>query len=577
MQARGQQSGYTVSYYVADSAEQKDLPALKNQFSFRMEAMDYVNGLAKELQTKGYVTASIDSVRFDSLQGEVQLYLGRKYQWARLSYSQTDSDLLQSLRWPENAFTAAPFSFADWQKKQAMLLNYLEENGHPFARVFLDSIELEEAAIEAVLKIQRGPLYKIDSIRIYGDAKVNNEFLQRYLDIPAGSYYNKKKILAITKKLATLPYVIEEKPATVSYLATGSVLNLYLKNKKVSQVNLLAGFLPDPNALSGKKFNFTIDANLLLRNALGNGESIGLNWQKLQPQSQRLNLLFEQPYVFQSPFGIGFRFDMLRKDSTYLNIDMRLGAQYGAGQTQSASVFFQRQQTIVNSINAAQVLATKKLPAEGDVHSNNLGLTYRFNTTDYLVNPRKGNEFDLVTSAGLKRVKRNNQVLELKDPNNPAFNFSALYDTVKTRTYQIRVAGSGAHFFPVGKQATIKTGVQAGWYSSGVTFRNELFQIGGYRILRGFDEESQFVTQYAIGTVEYRFILQRNSNFFVFTDGGWGRHLGKIDHTYLSAGSGISFETKAGIFNLVLAIGSRDDMKFNLRQSKVHFGFINYF
>jgi hypothetical protein len=80
-----------------------------------------------------------------------------------------------------------------------------------------------------------------------------------------------------------------------------------------------------------------------------------------------------------------------------------------------------------------------------------------------------------------------------------------------------------------------------------------------------------------VGTVEYRILLQRNSAFFVFADGGWGKHIEKVDHTYLSTGAGISFETKAGIFNLVLALGSRDDQQFNLRQSKVHFGFVNYF
>jgi hypothetical protein len=96
-------------------------------------------------------------------------------------------------------------------------------------------------------------------------------------------------------------------------------------------------------------------------------------------------------------------------------------------------------------------------------------------------------------------------------------------------------------------------------------------------MLRGFDEESQYLSQYAIATLEYRYLIGQNSNFFAFTDGGWGRQTKQLTNTYLGTGLGLSFETKAGILNLIWAIGKRDDTEFNLRQSKLHFGFANYF
>ena len=39
----------------------------------------------------------------------------------------------------------------------------------------------------------------------------------------------------------------------------------------------------------------------------------------------------------------------------------------------------------------------------------------------------------------------------------------------------------------------------------------------------------------------------------------------------------MAFETKAGIFNISYAAGKRDDQKFNLRQAKIHLGYVNYF
>ena len=150
---------------------------------------------------------------------------------------------------------------------------------------------------------------------------------------------------------------------------------------------------------------------------------------------------------------------------------------------------------------------------------------------------------------------------------------------MKLKAYQMRVVATAAHYVPIGAQSTIKLGVNAGIYQSPSYFRNELFQIGGFRLLRGFDEESQYVSQYAIGTVEYRYRIGLNSYFFAFGDGGWGKHLLETTktHNYIGTGIGLSFETKAGIINLAWAVGKRDDTELNLRQSKVHIGFASYF
>jgi hemolysin activation/secretion protein len=177
-------------------------------------------------------------------------------------------------------------------------------------------------------------------------------------------------------------------------------------------------------------------------------------------------------------------------------------------------------------------------------------------------------------------LKKNNEILELKDPGNPSFDFGTLYDTVKLKTYQFRIRATTTKYLPLGKRSTIKTALNAGMFQSGNVFRNELFQLGGYKLLRGFDEESQYLSQFVIATVEYHYLVGQNSYFYILTDGGWGRNNSqnnKINYSYFGTGLGLAFETKAGIFNLAWAIGKRNDTQFNLRQSKIHFGFVNYF
>ena len=107
-----------------------------------------------------------------------------------------------------------------------------------------------------------------------------------------------------------------------------------------------------------------------------------------------------------------------------------------------------------------------------------------------------------------------------------------------------------------------------------------MFRIGGFKLLRGFDEESIYANSYSVATAEYHYLLARNSGFYGFTDFGWANYNVndvRFDHTYIGFGIGLSLETNTGIFSISLAEGKRDDSKLNFQQSKIHLGFISLF
>ncbi|HLF44948.1 MAG TPA: BamA/TamA family outer membrane protein, partial [Chitinophagaceae bacterium] len=264
------------------------------------------------------------------------------------------------------------------------------------------------------------------------------------------------------------------------------------------------------------------------------------------------------------------------------NINQNLGARYILSASQSGKLFIQNSQTIISQggINEAKVIASRRLPDIIDMNAVLIGLVFEKNETNYRFNPRSGYELRISGASGSKKIKKNNEIVELKDPANPGFDFETLYDTIKLKSYQLRLSGSAANYLPIGKQSTLKIGINGGLFQSDHIFRNELFQIGGYKTLRGFDEESEYVSRFTILTLEYRYLIGLNSYFFGFTDGGWAENSSsdtKFNHTYLGGGLGLALETKAGIFNLVWAVGKRDDLPFNFRQSKIHFGFVNFF
>jgi outer membrane translocation and assembly module TamA len=171
--------------------------------------------------------------------------------------------------------------------------------------------------------------------------------------------------------------------------------------------------------------------------------------------------------------------------------------------------------------------------------------------------------------------------VNLKDPLNPNFDFNSLYDSIKLKTYRFKVVATAAHYFPLGKMSTFKATANIGFLESPQNFQNELFRIGGYKILRGFDEESIYANQYAVFSGEYRYLLGTNSYFFGFSDLGFTKtkfNAVQYSNSFISGGIGLEFETKFGLLNLSYAVGKRNDVNFDIRNSsKIHFGYINYF
>ena len=567
-----------IDYVDKDSIFQPQALKLRTNFSSQFQCQEYINKLPELLNLKGYASASIDNIRYDTNFAQIQLYLGAQQNWVQLRTDSVEKAALDVSGFNSKNFSNKPFNINQLGNIKKGLLNYYENNGYPFAAVFLDSIFLKDTAMAATLIVKKGPLYHIDSISVKGKIKISNSFLQHYLSIPNGSIYNKEKLNQVSKRLLELPYLQEQQPSELLMLGTGSILNLYLQPKPSSQANFLVGFLPN-NAQTGK-LQITGDVNLDLKNALGNGETILLNWQQLQLKSPRLNIGYHQPYIFKSPVGLDFVFGIFKKDSGFIQLNTMLGIQYLLSANKSGNIFIQRQNNILlnSDLDTNQVIATKTLPPNIDVSSTNFGINYTFNNTNYKFNPISGNEVILYSSVGLRKIKENSVILGLSDS---SFDYATLYDSIKVKAYQFRIKASAAHYFPIGKKSTVKAIANIGIFSTPDIFRNELFQIGGFQLLRGFNEESIYATQYGVATAEYRSLISLNSYLFGFVDAGWVKTKYQsvdVSSNYISTGLGLLFETKLGLINMSVAIGKQSDINFNLGQAtKIHFGYINYF
>jgi len=573
-----EKTDYNLVVHYKDSIKEPVPILLKAKFSSLDQANNYINSLTKLFADKGYLVSSVDSVWYLQNNVHIDFYVGKKYNWVQLRTNNIDKSLLSKVGYAAKNFAEKPLNISEVDLLKERLLTYYENEGFPFAAVYLDSIAINDDKISAALMVNQGLVYRIDSISNYGKLKLNTKFLQQYLNIINGSVYKREKLKEVDKRMLELPYAQTEHPSSLNMLGSGSILNLYVNNKKSSEVSAILGFLPDANNTG--KLQVTGDINLDLKNVFGAGESLLLKYQALQPKSPRLNLGYEKPYFLKSPFGLGFLFELFKKDSSFLQVNAQLGLQLNLTNKQSGKILVQWQTAnlLQGGIDTNAIKFNKKLPLNIDVNSVNVGITYEFRNTNYRFNPLTGSDVTLTALTGIKNIKKNNDILALKTT---GFNYDKLYDSVKLKSYQLRLKIAAAHYFKISKSSTFKTAVNLGLYSSPTVFRNEVFQIGGYRLLRGFNEESIYATRYAVVTAEYRSILSLNSYLFGFIDiGATKAKFQNINaqNLFIGTGLGIAYETKAGLLNLSLAVGKRNDVPFNIRQaSKIHFGYVNYF
>lgn len=529
---------------------------------------------------KGFLSASVDSIHSTAFYTQVWLFVGDQYRWGQIRWDSSLSWIDTSQwkrRWQKTGDLLDP---AQLVAARSQLLNFLEDNGFPFATVRFKHGYFHEGALHAVLETEKGPYYTIDSIHVEGTARIKTSFLSRLLEINPGDGYSRSRLNQVSGRLAGLDFIREIRPWDMHLMATGSALNLYLEPQKSSRFNFLAGLMPSNEQIGGKLL-LTGEAEMDLRNSFGGGERLYLNWQQLQVRSPRIQLAFDQPFIFNSRAGVDLQFNLLRRDSSFLTIQARAGLRYGISGKTSARVFIQQFSSRLLNADTLLVRATLKLPSFLDVSTTQMGLGYRTSTTDDAFNPRKGTEWDLQGTIGLRKIMRNSSILQLKqDLSGNPVDFSRLYDTVPESGTQFRVQLKMSKYVRIGASSTVKVGTQAGWINGKRLLLNEVYQIGGIRTLRGFDEESIFSRAYAIGTLEYRYLTGRASYLYGFTDLAWiSRRTAYTDRAgvYAGLGVGVVIETKSGMFNLAYAVGKSPSQSIELRQSKIHFGFVGLF
>jgi outer membrane protein assembly factor BamA len=552
-----------VNYHFYPNDNKDLLPdKLPEKYTSQKNILDFLHDLQQKYIEKGFLAAGVDSIKNDSLNTEVFFYIGNKYTLAKINKGNIEEAVLSEIGFRERFYLNKPFSPQQVKKLFEKTLSFLENNGYPFAQVYFDSVKILNDTIFVSLKVNKGQFYKVDSVRIRGYKDFPKIYLLNQIKIKEGEPYNEKNIKELEQNISKIPFLQLAKPAEILFTDEKCYITVELKRKKSSKFDGILGFLSDRET---GKLSFTGDLKFKLLNALRKAETLEFNYKGMPNSTQKLIASGSIPYLFRTPFGLSFGFDLFKKDTTFISVKTKIQADYLISANRSFSVFLENKSTSLLAQSYLKNLTT--LPNYADVTSKNAGIQFLYNNTNDII-PSKGFFIHVKLSAGNKKIAQNPNINE------------SLYANLTLNSNVYNFEWNIEKYINLKTRHVILLKNQAAQIINNQLFENELYRIGGFSLLRGFNEESIFASMYSIQTLEYHYLLEQHSYLLLFCDAGYYEKqlVNTFTHdTPYSFGAGITFETKAGIFSLIYALGSQLGNPIDVKGTKVHFGFVNYF
>ena len=512
---------------------------IENQTDLNLnEAREITSSEWLKLINQGYLDASVDSIKLEL--NQYVAYLNEDY---KVNINTTFEDKSDN-QLDENQFEK--LDLEDYPKEFKKIVYHFNNSGFPFAHIEITSAEMDSSELNFKLRIDKGQLVRIDTLI---NPELNNKqykLLKRLIDIETGSFFNYQKIKEIENNISKINYMKSMRPPAYEFVDGKAKLYTYVKIKSFNNANGIIGIQPDNDG----QIQFTGNIMLNLNNNFNAGENIVFKWRRMFNASQNLISSINFPFLFGTPFEFDGGLNMFRKDSSFFNFDASINLCYSKGpQSKLGIILTQNQSTNVQQSDY-NFTSTKSF-----------GFLLDQNQLNKSINPTKGWRIQSSILTGNKQT-----LLTTND------------ELIKTPNYNLKFEYQ--HYFRIHKKIILKEQLKLSTTVNEQLFENELERIGGYNSIRGFDEESIWVSSYAISNTEIHFFLDNESSVFIFSDWGWNEKklTAGYENAWLkSVGLGTAIGFNNGILNLVYGLGSDLGEPTLLRTGKIHIGFTSFF
>jgi outer membrane protein assembly factor BamA len=546
------------------------------KFDSELQARTYLTEELSRAFQAGHYAVSLDTMQCRDRQCTAKVFIGQLWKATSLILPDSISPFVED-RTLQELKRNDKLHPGDWKEVANLILESLGRNGYPFAEAMIDQFSDHDGEIKAVLKVNRGRQFYNNDIKLIDPTVIKQSFLSRYLEWERHSPYNHEHFLDYKKRLAELDFVKLESDPKVYFSHNKSDLELRLAKQRANQFDFILGILP-ANDFQDRSLLLSVYLKAILKNVLGGGERLSLNFSNTKPETQEMIIDLDHPYFMGMPFGILAGFELFKNQKTNLDVRYNLGMSYQKSKDILIKGYYRRIASSILDADTSFVLKNKVLPTNLDYVTNALGFDMDIQRLDFNRSPRKGWRVNFGFTAGVKKIKRNNDILRLEESGVPV---GALYDSLDAEKIQFDIHSSLEFYQPLSDRLVLLLRTQGkSLLGLEAYLDNELFRLGGSRLLRGFDEEFFRSSTYLINTAELRFYIDQGSYFLAFYDAGYlssERTQESTDFWAQGFGLGMTFQTDIGIFNLSYALGQADEIPLDLNAGKIHFGYVSLF
>ena len=501
-----------------------------------------LNRVLEKYRESGFVFASIEpevtTIPPDQVQIRLHVHEGTRVRTGEITIEGNHLLSPGDLRRALGLRKGTPFSQAAFERGIDKLLALYSERGYPKVEIEPTDFHLseEQGKVDLRLQIREGVQVRIGAVKLTGLQKTKPEVVLRELPVQAGDIFDQREIDQSFHRLVNLGYFYEVSPSLLEEGKTPAeiIFNAKVTEARTGRFSGVIGYAPPTTEFEGAP-QLTGVIEVTETNLLGTGRGANFLWKSGLLRTLRIG--YAEPWAFGKPIKIRLEYSQLEQRNQFTNAEsneraaaVSVGARFRRLFEGSLGFSYKRIgfPTDDISLSTTSPLIPSPItdmadlaPQSGVKYGVTLGLTR--DSRDYFLNPTRGR---------LDHV---------------AFEFSR--GDFKLRKLWIDLRG----YFPTWRRQVIAVGLHgaAAWGDN--IPPTELFYLGGANTLRGYDEDWFFGPRRVYANIEYRLLVGRTSQFFVFTDLGTVTQVDQptvFDPLRVGYGFGMRLESKGGLLRM---------------------------
>lgn len=428
------------------------------------------------------------------------------------------------------------------------LVKFYSENGYPLVKIFINGIEIENNKININVNIQTGSIVRIRDFEVNGLKKTKKNIILREMTFKPGDIFDQRDIDESFRRLNNIGYFQNVSPISLSPDEEGFVsLSTDLTEGRTGRFSGLLGYSPSEEVRNGNKLIGSLE--LLETNLFGTGRRISI---KARLGSMDVyEFCYTEPWILGSPIDVGIQIRSIQRTDSLLNYKFS-----------ERELVLDGKSRIFRMINVSLAITYKRIGSSmliSQKSDSNSILPFSHYLEDTKINNiTEGRKYGIVFA--IQRDSRDYY-------NNPTIGrLDRLSTEISSGDFRLfKVWLDLNQYFQIFNKQVLALGIHGARSWGEKIPPTELFYLGGANTLRGYKEDIFRGKGRILANSEYRFLVGRDSNFFLFLDAGTVYN-NKLEPIKIGYGLGIRLESASGMMSMDYGLAKGD----SILNGKIH-------